>query len=100
MSAGDLRFEATLHPKRKDVNIDSISGLGIDRVPDPKGVIRALLDPDDLARLLELGFEVRLQHAHPRRPLDRKLIADDESVRRSVREQLRGLLPDDAKLDV
>ncbi|HEV7241000.1 MAG TPA: hypothetical protein VGQ36_17305 [Thermoanaerobaculia bacterium] len=93
-------FEATLHSRRKDLNVDAIAQLDIDRVPDPKGLIRALLTADDCVRLLNLGFEVRLHHAHPIRPLDRALIETDESVRRWVSEKLHGLLPDDAKLDI
>ena len=66
--------------------------LEIDFVPDPKtGEIRALLTAEDCVRLLDQGFEVRLHHAHPVRPLDPKLIETDESVRRRVEEQLRGV---------
>ncbi len=100
MSAGDVRYEATIHAKRKDVDEDALARLGLDRVPDPKGLMRVLLTAEDLARVIELGFEVRIQHAHPVRPLDRKLVARDDAVRRSLQEQLRGLIPDNAKLDV
>ena len=98
--ATKVRFEATIHSRRKDLNVDAIADLALDRVPDPKGRIRALVSADDCVRLLALGFEVRLQHAHPIRPLDPKLIETDDSVRRLVQEKLRGLLPRDAKLEL
>lgn len=65
--------------------------LEIDRVQDPKGQVRALLTPEDCVRLLDQGFEIRLQYAHPVAPLDPALIATDESVRRWLDEELRGI---------
>jgi hypothetical protein len=85
-----VRFEATIHAGRTR-NFDRLIELDIDRVPDPKGQIRALLSAEDCVRLLEEGFEVRLHHAHPIRPLDPRLIETDESVRRQLDERLRGL---------
>ncbi len=98
--AGNVFFEATIHAQRKDVNVELIDHLDIDRVPDPKGLIRALLTADDCVRLLDLGFEVRLHHAHPVRPLAPSLIETDESVRRWLNEKLRGLIPDNKTLDI
>ena len=92
--ANNVLFEATIFAQSEDVNLDLIRRLDIDRVPDPKGLIRALLTADDCVKLLNLGFEVRLHHAHPVRPLDRSLIETDESVRRWLNEKLRGLIPD------
>ena len=98
--AHNVLFEATIHSERKDVNFDLINQLDIDRVPDPKGLVRALLTADDSVRLLNLGFEVRLHHAHPIRPLDPSLVETDESVRRWLDEKLRGLIPADKTLDI
>ena len=98
--AGNVFFEATIHAQRKDVNVDLINHLDIDRVPDPKGLVRALITADDCVRLLDLGFEVRLHHAHPVRPLAPSLIETDESVRRWLNEKLRGLIPDGKTLDI
>jgi hypothetical protein len=98
--AHNVLFEATIHSKRKELNFDLIDHLDIDRVPDPKGLVRALLTADDSVRLLNLGFEVRLHHAHPIRPLDRSLVETDESVRRWLKEKLRGLIPADKTLDI
>jgi hypothetical protein len=98
--AGNVLFEATIHSLNKDVNVDLIRRLDIDRVPDPKGLVRALLTADDCVRLLNLGFEVHLHHAHPVRPLDPSLIETDESVRRWLNEKLRGLIPDNKTLEI
>lgn len=98
--AGNVLFEATIYPHSKQVNVDLISRLDIDRVPDPKGLIRALLTADDCVRLVNLGFEVRLHHAHPIRPLAPSLIETDESVRRWLNEKLRGLIPNDKTLEI
>jgi hypothetical protein len=62
--------------------------LDIDRVPDPKGLVRALVTAADLARLLDQGFEVHLHHAHPVQPLNPKQIETDESVRRWLDKKL------------
>jgi hypothetical protein len=86
-----VRFEATIHAGRKARSPDWIDRLDVDRVPDPKGRIRALLTADDCVRLLDQGFEIRLHHAHPVRPLDPSLIQTDESVRRWLDERLQGI---------
>jgi len=98
--ASNVLFEATIHAKSKDVNVDLIDRLDIDRVPDPKGQIRALLTADDCVRVLDLGFEVRLRHAHPVRPLDSSAIETDDSVRRWLEEKLRGLIPENKTLEI
>jgi hypothetical protein len=89
--ADRVRFEATIHAGRKARRAGRIDPLDIDRVPDPKGRIRALLTADDCVRLLDQGFEIRLHHAHPVRPLDPRLIETDESVRRWLDDRLQGL---------
>jgi hypothetical protein len=86
-----VRFEATIHAGRKARHADWMNYLDVDRVPDPKNQVRALLTADDCVRLLEQGFEIRLHHAHPVRPLDPALIETDESVRRWLDEGLRGI---------
>jgi hypothetical protein len=89
--ARKVRFEATIHAGRKARTVELMNHLDIDRVPDPKGRIRALLTADECVRLLDQGFEIRLYHAHPVRPLDPSLIATDESVRLWLDEELRGI---------
>ena len=86
-----VRFEATIHPGRKARAPDWMDHLSVDRVPDPKGRVRALLSADDLERLLGEGFEIRLQHAHPVRPLNPELIETDDSAQRWLEDQLRNV---------
>jgi len=92
--AGDpgdkVRFEATIHAGRK-AKSDWADHLDIDRVPDAKGRVRALVTADDCVRLLDQGLEIRLYHAHPVRALDPALIETEESVRRWLDEKLRGI---------
>ena len=85
--APTMRFDATIHApdKQKASRIDQ---LDLDRLPDPKGLVRALVTAADLARLLDQGFEVHLHHAHPVRRLNPKLIETDESVRRWLDKKL------------
>jgi hypothetical protein len=87
--APKVRFEATIHATRK-ASANRIDHLDIDRVPGPPGQVRALVTADECVQLLDQGFEVRLHHAHPVRPLDPALIETDESVRRRL-EELRNL---------
>ena len=92
---GRMRFEATLHLVDAEVDpgamLVRISDLDLDRVPDPEGRIRVLVNPDECARLLDQGFEVRLQRAVPVRALDPKLIADDDAVRAWFETRIAGL---------
>ncbi len=88
---GKMRFEATIHAGRKTKSDDWANHLDVDRVPDAKGRVRALVTADDCVRLLDQGLEIRLYHAHPVRPLDPALIETDESVRRWLDKKLRGI---------
>ena len=82
-----MRFDATIHaPDKQKAN--RIDQLDLDRLPDPKGLVRALVTVADLARLLDQGFEVHLHHAHPVQPFNPKLIETDESVRRWLDKKL------------
>lgn len=85
-----VRFEATIHPGDK-APPDWMDHLKVDRVPDPKGQLRALLTADDCVRILELGFEIHLHYAHHLRPFNPALIATDESVARWLKEELQGI---------
>ena len=87
-----MRFEATIHPgDAAEVDASRVADFDLDRVPDPGGEVRALLSLDDVYRLLEAGFEVRLQRALPRRPLNPELIADDREVQGWFEERARGV---------
>lgn len=76
-----VRFSATIHARGK-TDPASIEKLDIDRVPDPQGLIRALVTAADCVRLLNQGFEVRLHQAYPVRPINPALIETDDSFKR------------------
>lgn len=86
-----VRFEATIHAGGMTPSADSLNYLDIDRIPDPKGEIRALLTVDDCVRLLDQGFELRLHRAYPVRPIDPALIETNEAVERWLDEELSGI---------
>jgi|SRR5829696_894323 len=81
------RFEATIYPVRKAKKKNWADDLDIDRVPDAKGRVRALITIEDLVRLLDQGLEVRLYRAHAYEPLDPALIMTDSSFKRWLEEQ-------------
>ena len=87
-----VRFEATVHrgaAAGDEVTLTQVDDLDLDRIPDPEGGVRLLVDLDEVTRLVEAGFEVRLQRALPRRPLDPALLADDDTTRAWLAERIR-----------
>jgi hypothetical protein len=87
-----VRFEATIHTgDAGEVSASRLAAFDLDRVPDPGGEVRALLSLGDIYRLLEAGFEVRLQRALPRRPLNPELIAEDRDVQAWFEERARSV---------
>ena len=86
--APSMRFDATIHARQK-ADPEWEKKLNIDRVPDPKGLVRALVTAADCVRLLDQGFEVRLHQAHPVRPLDPKLIENEEAMKRWLEKKLK-----------
>lgn len=87
-SAATVRFGATIHAP-SNAKPNWIEQLDIDRLPDPRGLVRALVTAADCVRLLDQGFEVRLHHAYPVQPLNPDLIEKDESFHRSLDKRLR-----------
>ena len=87
-SPANVRFSATIHVR--DVTDPGwFERLAIDRVPDPTGAIRALVTPADCVRLVNEGFEVRLDAAFPVQPLDPALIEPKESVQSWLDEKIQ-----------
>ena len=86
-----MRFEATIYPGRKAKTKDWADDLDVDRVPDARGRVRALISVEDLVRLLEQGLEVRLYRAHPYEPLDPALIMPEETFQDWLDEQVHAL---------
>lgn len=77
----DMRFEATVHPTASSAELGAVQALDLDRVPDPEGGMRMLVGPEDLARLVAEGYEVRVHAVAPVTPLDPSLVADDADAR-------------------
>ena len=87
-SSPNVRFSATIHV-RNVADPSWFERLAIDRVPDPTGAIRALVTPADCVRLVNEGFEVRLDAAYPVQPLKPALIETKESFQRWMDEKLQ-----------
>jgi hypothetical protein len=84
-----IRFEATVHAgERAEADLARVADVDVDRVPDPGGEIRVLVDAAECVRLLEQGFEVRLHRALPVRPLDSQLMMDDNGVQAWFEERI------------
>ena len=86
-----MRFGATIYPGRKAKTKDWADNLDIDRVPDAKGRVRALITVEDLVRLLDQGLEVRLYRAYASEPLDPALIMTDSLFKGWLEEQVNTL---------
>ncbi|MET0522696.1 MAG: hypothetical protein ABW156_12120 [Jiangellaceae bacterium] len=85
-----VRFDATVHPGAAGTaEMAGVADLDLDRVPDPEGEIRVLIDADDIARLVRQGFEVRVHGEVPVRPIDPALVSDDAAVQDWFEEQVR-----------
>jgi len=85
-----MKFEATILPGGK-AEKNWADNLNVDRVPDSKGEVRALLTVEDLVRLLGDGLEIRLFRAHASEPLDPSLIVTDATFKRWLDEKLNPL---------
>jgi hypothetical protein len=73
------------------LDLKRLAELDLDRVPDPEGLFRVLIDRDEASRLVEAGFEVRLLNVVPRAPLDPGLLVDDDAARSWLEEEVRGV---------
>ncbi len=87
-SAG-MRFEATVHATTRSAELRAVDALDLDRVPDPQGGVRVLVGPEDLARLVAEGYEVRVHAVAPVAPLDPGLVADEADVRAWFQDMTR-----------
>ena len=86
-----VRFSATVHASEQTARAlpNWMDTLEIDRVPDPSGLVRALLTPVDCVRLVNQGFEVRLYEAYPVKPLDPALIESEDSFKTWLDQKLQ-----------
>lgn len=84
------RFEATIHPgDAGDADLARVADFDLDRIPDPEGTVRVLIDQVAMEELVRQGYEVRLYRAVPVQPLDPQLIAQDDDVRAWFDERIR-----------
>jgi hypothetical protein len=91
--SGRDRFDATIHPRRGTKELATLEGLNLDWLADRYGRLRALVTAEECGRLLDLGYEVRLRRHHPVKPLDPRLVANDEFVRRWIEDRLAEIRP-------
>jgi hypothetical protein len=102
MAGEDTPQEADQAKARYEVIVRAGAGAGVaermdmrrvadlDRVPDPEGGVRLLVDMDEAARLVGNGFEVTIVQAAPAGPLDPSLIMDDDAAAAWLDERLGG----------
>lgn len=86
-----MRFEATIHQGDQERALARVADLDLDRVPDPRGEVRLLIDVEELARLLDEGFEVRLLRTVRAEPLSPDLVVGDEEAVRWLEERVEGI---------
>jgi hypothetical protein len=86
-----LRFEATIHQGEREQALSRVADFDLDRVPDPHGDVRLLVNPDELAQLLDEGYEIRLYRTvRPQRLSPDLIMGDDEAVR-WLEERVQGI---------
>jgi hypothetical protein len=78
---GPVRFEATVHSRQGGADVGRVDDLDVDRVPDPEGGVRVLVDVAECVRLL--------QSAVPVKPFDARLLADDDEARSWIEQRVR-----------
>jgi hypothetical protein len=86
-----LRFEATVHQGDRERALSRVADLDLDRVPDPHGDVRLLIDAEELAQLLDEGYEVRLYRAVRPRPLREDLVMSDDEAVRWLEDRVQGI---------
>lgn len=86
-----VRFEARVLPGERQLSLQRVADLDLDRIPDPEGGVRVLISAEDAENLLAQGYEVVLLRAQRVEPLDPKLVSDDDSVSAWLEEQTRGI---------
>lgn len=86
-----LRFEATVQQGDRERALARVADLDLDRVPDPTGDVRLLIDADELALLLDEGYEVRLFRTVRPEPLDPGLVMGDDDAMRWLEDRVEGI---------
>jgi hypothetical protein len=86
-----VRFEATVHQGERERAFARVAELDLDRVPDPRGDVRLLVTADELADLVDEGYEVRLYRTVRREPLSPELVVGDDEAVRWLEERVQGI---------
>jgi hypothetical protein len=86
-------FVATIHPGRGQKDLSGLNAMGLDRLPDPDGAVRAFVTVEECITLVEAGYEVRLEHHYPIEPVDPNLIASDEEAKRWLADRFAAIKP-------
>ena len=86
-----VRFEATVHQGERERPLVRVADLDLDRVPDPRGDVRLLVTADELAEVLDEGYEVRLYRTVRPEPLAPELVLSDNEAVRWLEERVQGI---------
>lgn len=86
-----IRFEATVHQGDTERALARVADLDLDRVPDPRGDVRLLVNAEELAQLLDEGYELRLYRAVRPEPLRPELVVSDDEAVRWLEERVQGI---------
>ena len=88
------RFVATIHPGRGQKDLGNVGEMGLDRLPDADGLVRAFVTAGECVALLDAGYEVRLHHHYPIQPADPSLIASKKEAKQWLADRLAEIQPD------
>lgn len=86
-----VRFAAVVQPGARNRDLGRVADLDLDRVPGPGDQLRVLATQEELARLLEHGYQVHLDDVVPVEPLPPDLVYGDDSAAAWLEERVRGI---------
>lgn len=86
-----LRFDVRIPTKNRAAAIETVTALDFDRLPDRDGDVHLLVTLDEVAVLVESGYEVHLSAALRVAPLDPTLVMDDKDSLAWLEAQVKGI---------
>lgn len=89
--ATPTRYEALVLTASTQLQLADVADLDLDRLPDPEGRVRVLINVDEARDLADRGYEVRLMNALEVHPLDPSLVLSDEQAEAWLRERVAGV---------
>ncbi len=87
-----LRFDVTMPTKDRAAAIEMATALDLDRLPDRDGDVHLIATLDEVAMLVEGGYEVHLSAAVHVAPLDPALVMDDKDSMAWLEAQVDGIV--------